>query len=153
MDDEHGYLDLSATGPILRAIYCGSRHSSGIGDAPHLCGRHPLNLTRNLIVFGRSEDRQSTKALLNLAEECLRLIPLRAESALGGVAFCFHRLHESDVCVPEIPGSLIALASALISTLLEEPLGHPPRLLRGRDATVRLRIDRRVSECERCCGE
>lgn len=49
MDDEHGYLDLSATEAILRAIYCGSRRSTGIGDAPHLCGRHPLNLTRNLI--------------------------------------------------------------------------------------------------------
>ena len=153
MDDEHGYLDLSATGAILRAIYCGSRHSSGIGDAPHLCRRHPLNLTRNLSVCARSEDRQSTKALLNLAEECLRLIPLRAESALGGVAFCFHRFYESDVSVPEIPGSLIALASALISTLREEPLGNRRRFLRSRDATVRLRIDRRISECERCCGE
>ena len=153
MKEGHGYLDLSATGAILQALYCGSRHSPGIGDAPHVCRRSPLSLTRNLIVCGQSEDRQSTKAVLNLAKECLRLISLRAQSALGGVALCFYRLHESDVRVPEIAGSLIAMAGALINTLLEEPLGHPRRLLGGCDATVHLRIDRRVGECERCCGE
>ena len=93
------------------------------------------------------------KTLLNLAKECLRLITLHTQSALGGVAFCFRRLQESDIGVPEIAGSLITPASALISTLLEEPLGDPPRLSGARDATVRLCIDRRVGQCERCRSE
>ena len=83
MDDEHGYLDLSATAAILRALWCRSRHSPGIGDAPHVCGRHPLSLTRNLVVCGQSADRRATKALLNLTKEGLRLITLRAHQHLA----------------------------------------------------------------------
>ena len=93
------------------------------------------------------------QALLNLAEECLRVIPLLGQAALSGVGFWSNCLQKRQICESEITSSLVARGSALIGALLEKLLGYPSRLLWARNRTVLLRIDRRVGEYQRCgCG-
>ena len=75
--------------------------------------------------------------------------PGPAAQPIGG-AFWSKRLQEGEIREREIPRSLVTLAGALISTLVEELLAKTSRLLGGHGRTVLCRSGRRIGERERC---